>query len=185
MVQLREALREERATEKKREILEAASRVFRRKGPHTGGMRDIAAGLEMAVGNLYYYLQDKEDLLAPARKDAMSDALTALYLRFNGETRTRVFPTHHTLVEVLREEFGLAGTKHGCEFGKCGTCAVLVAGQPVLSCLALAAETEGHEIETVEGLQTRSSSPGNSEGFAAPSLDRLPVEAEHLPGKTL
>jgi AcrR family transcriptional regulator len=64
MVQLREALREERVTEKKREILEAASRVFRRKGLHAAGMRDIAAELEMAVGNLYYYFRDKEDLLA-------------------------------------------------------------------------------------------------------------------------
>jgi AcrR family transcriptional regulator len=63
MVQLR-AIREDRASEKKREILEAASRVFRRKGLHASGMRDIAAELDMAVGNLYYYFRDKEDLLA-------------------------------------------------------------------------------------------------------------------------
>jgi AcrR family transcriptional regulator len=63
MVQLR-AIREDRASEKKREILEAASRVFRRKGLHASGMRDIAAELGMAVGNLYYYFRDKEDLLA-------------------------------------------------------------------------------------------------------------------------
>jgi AcrR family transcriptional regulator len=64
MVQLRDTQREERVTEKKREILEAASRVFRRKGLHASGMRDIAAELDMAVGNLYYYFRDKEDLLA-------------------------------------------------------------------------------------------------------------------------
>lgn len=63
MVQLR-AIREDRASEKKQEILEAASRVFRRKGLHASGMRDIAAELDMAVGNLYYYFRDKEDLLA-------------------------------------------------------------------------------------------------------------------------
>lgn len=63
MVQLR-AIREDRASEKKREILEAASRVFRRKGLQASGMRDIAAELGMAVGNLYYYFRDKEDLLA-------------------------------------------------------------------------------------------------------------------------
>lgn len=63
MVQLR-AIREDRASEKKREILEAASRVFRRKGLQASGMRDIAAELDMAVGNLYYYFRDKEDLLA-------------------------------------------------------------------------------------------------------------------------
>lgn len=64
MVQFRAPLREDRVTEKKREILEAASRVFRRKGLHAAGMRDIAAELDMAVGNLYYYFKDKEDLLA-------------------------------------------------------------------------------------------------------------------------
>ena len=79
--------------------------------------------------------------------------LTTLTLEINGERRPAVFPTHHTLLEVLREECGLTGTKHGCELGECGTCAVLVDGQPVLSCLVLAAEMEGRAIETVEGLQ--------------------------------
>jgi aerobic-type carbon monoxide dehydrogenase small subunit (CoxS/CutS family) len=83
----------------------------------------------------------------------MNDDLTTLRLRINGETRAVVFPTHHTLLEVLREELGLTGTKHGCELGECGTCAVLVDGRPVLSCLALAAEMDGRAIETVEGLQ--------------------------------
>jgi len=77
---------------------------------------------------------------------------TLLALTINGETRTIAFPTHHTLLEVLREECGLTGTKHGCELGECGTCAVLVDGRPVLSCLALAADMEGRAIETVEGL---------------------------------
>ncbi|MDH3405237.1 MAG: (2Fe-2S)-binding protein [Acidobacteriota bacterium] len=78
---------------------------------------------------------------------------TRLTLRVNGEDRLVAFPTHHTLLEVLREECGLTGTKHGCELGECGSCAVLVDGKPILSCLALAAEMEGREIETVEGLQ--------------------------------
>ena len=72
MVQLREAQREGRVSEKKREILEAASRVFRRKGLHAAGMRDIAAELEMAVGNLYYYFRDKEDLLAFIQQTTLS-----------------------------------------------------------------------------------------------------------------
>ena len=80
-------------------------------------------------------------------------ATTTLTLTVNGEARTVAFPTHHTLLEVLREELGLTGTKHGCELGECGTCTVLVDGRPVLSCLALAAELEGRAIETVEGLQ--------------------------------
>ena len=83
----------------------------------------------------------------------MTHAATQLTLRINGENHLVVFPTHHTLLEVLREECRLTGTKHGCELGECGTCAVLVDGKPILSCLALAAEMEGRQIETVEGLQ--------------------------------
>lgn len=83
----------------------------------------------------------------------MPERITTLDLLINGERRVVAFPTHHTLLEVLREECGLTGTKHGCELGECGTCAVLVDGRPVLSCLVLAAEMAGREIETVEGLQ--------------------------------
>ncbi len=83
----------------------------------------------------------------------MADRLTTLTLRVNGDERPVVFPTHHTLLEVLREECGLTGTKHGCELGECGTCTVLVDGRPVLSCLVLAADMAEREIETVEGLQ--------------------------------
>jgi carbon-monoxide dehydrogenase small subunit len=83
----------------------------------------------------------------------VTDGFTTLKLRINGEDRPVVFPTHHTLLEVLREECGLTGTKHGCELGECGTCAVLIDGRPVLSCLVLAAEVAGRAIETVEGLQ--------------------------------
>ena len=83
----------------------------------------------------------------------MSEQATQLKLRINGEDHRVVFPTHHTLLEVLREECGLTGTKHGCELGECGSCAVLIDGKPILSCLVLAAELDGREIEPVEGLQ--------------------------------
>jgi TetR/AcrR family transcriptional regulator, cholesterol catabolism regulator len=66
---------EDRAVGKKREILEAASRVFRARGLHAAGMRDIAAELGMAVGNLYYYFRDKEDLLAFVQESALSRLL--------------------------------------------------------------------------------------------------------------
>ena len=59
---------------------------------------------------------------------------------------------HKTLLEVLREDLGLTGTKHGCELGECGTCAVLVDGQPVLSCLLLGVACGGKSVLTVEGL---------------------------------
>jgi carbon-monoxide dehydrogenase small subunit len=74
--------------------------------------------------------------------------------QINGDDITVAFPVHHTLLEVLREECRLTGTKHGCELGECGTCTVLVDGVPVLSCLALAVEATGKSIETVEGMAT-------------------------------
>jgi carbon-monoxide dehydrogenase small subunit len=75
-----------------------------------------------------------------------------LSLRVNGETREVAVPVHKTLLEVLREDLGLTGTKHGCELGECGTCTVLADGQPILSCLALAVECQDVSIRTVEGL---------------------------------
>lgn len=73
-------------------------------------------------------------------------------LNVNGEWVEVAFAPHKTLLEVLREDLGLTGTKHGCELGECGTCTILVDGQPILSCLALALEYEGSKITTVEGL---------------------------------
>ncbi len=75
-----------------------------------------------------------------------------LHLRVNGEDREAYVPVHKTLLEVLREDLNLTGTKHGCELGECGTCTVLVDGAPILSCLALPVELQGREITTVEGL---------------------------------
>src|SRR5947209_3841130 len=75
-----------------------------------------------------------------------------LTLNINGEDHELYVPVHKTLLEVLREELDLTGTKHGCELGECGTCAVLVDGESILSCLALPIELEGREITTVEGL---------------------------------
>ena len=75
-----------------------------------------------------------------------------LTLTVNGEPREVLVPVHKTLLEVLREDLGLVGTKHGCELGECGTCTVLVDGEPVLSCLALPVALEGRAITTIEGL---------------------------------
>jgi carbon-monoxide dehydrogenase small subunit len=75
-----------------------------------------------------------------------------LELTVNGETKLVSFAAYKTLLEVLREDMRLTGTKHGCELGECGACAVLIDGQPVLSCLTLGLECEGREILTVEGL---------------------------------
>ena len=73
-------------------------------------------------------------------------------LTVNGEPAEAWFAPYKTLLEVLREDLNLTGTKHGCELGECGACAVLVDGEPQLSCLVLALECEGRSIETVEGM---------------------------------
>ncbi|HYL24992.1 MAG TPA: (2Fe-2S)-binding protein [Burkholderiales bacterium] len=75
-----------------------------------------------------------------------------LLLSVNGEAVETSFAPYKTLLEVLREDLGLTGTKHGCELGECGACAVLIDGEPQLSCLVLALECEGRAIETVEGM---------------------------------
>jgi len=72
----------------------------------------------------------------------------------NGEEVDVSFAPYKTLLEVLREDLGHTGTKHGCELGECGACAVLLDGKPVLSCLVLALECGGRKVLTVEGLCT-------------------------------
>ena len=78
---------------------------------------------------------------------------SVLQLRINGEDVKVLALVHHTLLEVLREELRLTGTKHGCELGECGMCTVLVDGEPVLSCLALPIDVQGQVITTVEAWQ--------------------------------
>src|SRR5437016_2483624 len=80
------------------------------------------------------------------------DAKAKIALELNGESVEVAFAPHKTLLEVLREDLGLTGTKHGCELGECGTCAVLVDGKPVLSCLVLGLACAGRRVKTVEGM---------------------------------
>ena len=75
-----------------------------------------------------------------------------LTLNVNDEPVEILVDDYKTLLEVLREDLGLTGTKHGCELGECGACAVLVDGEPVLSCLQLAVESTDRHVTTVEGL---------------------------------
>src|SRR5947209_7177542 len=70
----------------------------------------------------------------------------------NGERTEVAFYPHKTLLEVLREDLNLTGTKHGCELGECGTCAVLVDGRSVLSCLMLGLDTASRNVTTIEGM---------------------------------
>ena len=77
-----------------------------------------------------------------------------LALTVNGEAAEVAFAPYKTLLEIVREDLALCGTKHGCELGECGACAVLLDGQPVLSCLVLGVECDGRDVQTVEGLVT-------------------------------
>jgi carbon-monoxide dehydrogenase small subunit len=75
-------------------------------------------------------------------------------LTLNGERRTFEVPPGRRLLDLLRDDAGLTGTKEGCGAGECGACTVLLDGAPVTSCLVLAASADGHEVVTVEGLQS-------------------------------
>lgn len=75
-----------------------------------------------------------------------------IHLNVNGETREVAIPPHRLLLDVLREDLGLTGSKRGCDDSSCGCCAVLVDGVPMLSCVALAVSYQDAEIITVEGL---------------------------------
>ncbi len=81
----------------------------------------------------------------------MSNAFRLSFI-VNGEPVETLIDPAKTLLEVLREDLQLTGTKHGCELGECGACAVLVNGEPVLSCLALAVEATGADVTTIEGI---------------------------------
>ena len=91
---------------------------------------------------------------------------TLIHLQVNGEPVEVAFAPHKTLLEVLREDLALTGTKHGCELGECGCCAVLVDGQPVLSCLVLGLAAEGRRVTTIEGMAPGAALHPLQEAFA-------------------
>jgi len=108
-------------------------------------------------------------------------------LTVNGEQQDVTFDGYKTLLEVLREDLALTGTKHGCELGECGACAVLMDGHPVLSCLVLGVECDGADVVTIEGvangpdlhpIQARLADLGGSQcGYCTPGIV---LTAKHL-----
>ncbi len=90
--------------------------------------------------------------MTPRRAPAESRKSAEIQIVLNGETVDVSFAPYKTLLEVLREDLRHTGTKHGCELGECGACAVVLDGKPVLSCLTLALECDGREVRTIEGL---------------------------------
>jgi len=105
-------------------------------------------------------------LRAPAPRAPASAPKQHITLYINGEQYELLVAAHKTLLEVLREDLDLTGTKHGCELGECGACAVLVDGEPVLACLALPIELEGTQIITIEGLSSGSEPHALQHAFA-------------------
>jgi len=75
-----------------------------------------------------------------------------IFVRVNGEEHELLVAPNRTLTDVLRDDLDLTGTKHGCDEGECGSCTVLMDGEPVNSCLVLAAQADGHDITTIEGV---------------------------------
>lgn len=92
-------------------------------------------------------------------------AKTALNLTLNGRPHEGAVADNVLLLDYLREDVGLTGTKTGCDGGECGACTVLVDGRPVLSCLTLAVTCAGKTIETVESLATGSTLSAVQRGF--------------------
>jgi aerobic-type carbon monoxide dehydrogenase small subunit (CoxS/CutS family) len=93
-------------------------------------------------------------------------AATRLRFTLNGRKVTVRTPPAKTLLRLLREDFGLTGAKPGCEAGECGACTVLLDGKPVTSCMVLAAQVDGREVTTVEGLEEMGRLEGLKKAFA-------------------
>jgi xanthine dehydrogenase YagT iron-sulfur-binding subunit len=96
--------------------------------------------------------QARADATLAPNQQADARAPVPVHLRVNGQDRRLALDVRTSLLDALREDIGLTGTKKGCDHGQCGACTVLVDGRRVLSCLSLAAMAEGHEVTTIEGL---------------------------------
>ena len=110
-----------------------------------GFLSSVSAGAVVAVSL-------KELPVAAAQEIEATGKTVTIDLLVNGSKRKVLVEPRWSLVYVLREVLGLAGTKIGCERGECGACTVLIDGKPRYSCMTLAVEAEGHEIATIEGL---------------------------------
>src|SRR5450631_3045913 len=105
-----------------------------------------------------------------------------LRLCVNGRDREVLVKPYSTLLEVLREDLRLTGTKHGCETGECGACMVLVDGVPKLSCVVLPAQAEGTDVMTIEGVAQGSTLHPVQQAF----MDRGAVQCGYCtPGMVL
>ena len=113
--------------------------------------RSAAAGI--AIGTTPSYADDRPSVTESLETADRSTARVAVSIVVNGQARTLVVEPRMTLLEALREELGLTGTKKGCDRGECGACTVHVDGRRIVSCMALVVMQEGKRITTIEALE--------------------------------
>ena len=136
-----------------RDLMNAAGREAQRAAPVIGDHRapqDYRAELVDVITRRTL----TQAIERAGGESAMSPSKRLLSLTVNGRPVEVAASPHQTLLELLREDLGLTGTKHGCGEGDCGACVVLLDGLPVNACLVLALEAEGHSVETIEGVAT-------------------------------
>jgi xanthine dehydrogenase YagT iron-sulfur-binding subunit len=123
----------------------------RSDGEHLPMKRRTFVGASVAVGGAVAAF----GLLEGCSNDRSDEAKTStvVRLRVNGEPREVTVDNRTSVLDMLREQVGLTGTKKGCDQGACGACTVMVNGQRVVSCLTLAVQADGAEITTIEGLE--------------------------------
>ena len=114
------------------------------------GQSLFTAGAAIAAPSLLNSCQNDKKLAS----NALVEGETMIVLKINGQLQTLDVEPRVTLLDALRENLGLTGSKKGCDHGQCGACTVLIDGERVYSCLALAVMQEGKEITTIEGLAT-------------------------------
>jgi xanthine dehydrogenase YagT iron-sulfur-binding subunit len=120
---------------------------------HTLDRRQLVIGTSAAAISFSARMKRAE---AEPATDTLQDApsTASITLNVNGADRALVVDTRTTLLDALRENIGLTGTKKGCDHGQCGACTVIINGRRVNSCLTLAVIHEGDEVTTIEGLGT-------------------------------
>ena len=114
------------------------------------GQSLTAAGAAIAAPSLLNACQNRKE----SASNSLVEGETMIELKINGQLQTLNVEPRVTLLDALRENLGLTGSKKGCDHGQCGACTVLIDGQRVYSCLTLAVMQEGKEITTIEGLAT-------------------------------
>jgi xanthine dehydrogenase YagT iron-sulfur-binding subunit len=121
--------------------------------------RFLGQAASLGLGAFAVHLLAQEQILAEIKPDANAVAVpaaeenaVAVSMKINGAQKSLTLDSRVTLLDALREKLGLTGSKKGCDHGQCGACTVIVDGRRVLSCLTLAAQCEGKEVTTIEGL---------------------------------